>query len=103
MPLTVDIIPKMSIYERTNPYMEGKCMGFTRQKVWVMGYWRLWVMGCISPRTNLVDGKTYGLSQVMGYLKYGLWQVRLYTVYIKPGANQLALTVFRDQTYCQLQ
>ena len=78
MPLTVDIIPKMSIYERTNPYMEGKCMGFTRQKVWVMGYWRLWVMGCISPRTNLVDGKTYGLSQVMGYLKYGLWQVRLY-------------------------
>ncbi len=28
-------------------------------------------MGCISPRTNLVDGKTYGLSQVMGYLKYG--------------------------------
>ncbi len=65
--------------------------------------WGLWVMGCVSPRTNLVDGKTYGLSQVMGYLKYGLWQVRLYTVYIKPGANQLALTVFRDQTYCQLQ
>jgi hypothetical protein len=49
-----------------------KCMGFASQKVWVMGYEGVWVMGSNSPPTNLVDQKFYGLWESMGYQSYGL-------------------------------
>jgi len=43
-----------------------------------MGYGALWFMVCISPPTKSVDRLSYGISQVMGFHKYGLRQVRLY-------------------------
>jgi hypothetical protein len=35
-------------------------------------------MGSNFLRTNLVDEKSYAISRVMGYLKYGIREVRLY-------------------------
>ena len=35
-------------------------------------------MLCISPPTNLVDTKCYGIREVMGLQRYGLREVRLY-------------------------
>ena len=49
-----------------------KCMGFTLQPVWVMGYKGVWVMGSNFPPTNLVGQKFYGLEESMGYESYGL-------------------------------
>ena len=37
-------------------------------------------MLCISPPTNLVDTKCYGIREVMGLQRYGLREVRLYSV-----------------------
>ncbi len=46
--------------------------GFPRKGygLWVIEV--LWVMVCISLRTNSVDGKKYGLYGGMGYEGYGL-------------------------------
>ena len=52
-----------------------KPMGFGWGGVWGMGMGGLWVMLCISPPTNLVDTKCYGIREVMGLQRYGLREV----------------------------
>ena len=37
-------------------------------------------MGCNFLQTKLVDQKSYGILEVMGYDRYGLRQVQLYKV-----------------------
>lgn len=43
----------------------------------LLGITELWAITELPPRTNLVDRKTYGLVQTMGYHSYGLEQSRL--------------------------
>ena len=45
---------------------------WTPKRVWVIGYWRVWVMLIKSLRTNLGVTKMYGLLESMGYQGYGL-------------------------------
>lgn len=52
--------------------MEGKCMGFSPLRGMAYGVSGVWVMDQKPLRTNSVDRIFYGVSQVMGYLIYGL-------------------------------
>ncbi len=69
MPLIVNIVPKMSIYERTDPYMEGKFMGFG---LWVPEVMHLWVMhyGLHFPANQL--GGRQNLWPITGYQLWGI-------------------------------
>ena len=55
--------------------------GFFSKKYGLLSITGLWVFGPKLLRTNSVDLKMYGISQVMGYDRYGLWQVWLYSEY----------------------
>ena len=52
-------------------------MGQNGYGIWGMA--DLWVMVSKSLRTELVDSDFYGVWEVMGYTRYGLRGVRLYT------------------------
>ena len=59
----------------TYGFFPGGAMGYG-----LLRYYILWVMVCISLRTNSVDSKRYGLYGGMGYEGYGLRGSRLYTL-----------------------
>ena len=59
-------------------------MGFAHQG--------LWVMGCKSLPTNLVDPKEYGISGVMGYQVHGLREFQLYHHLWSTSESWLLLT-----------
>jgi hypothetical protein len=54
--------------------------------LWVIG--ELWVMGQNSLRTKLVTMKMYGLSESMGYERYGLRESRLYKITVEDPDHQ---------------
>jgi hypothetical protein len=49
-----------------------KLWGFLPKWYGLWGIEDLWVMGCKSPRTELVDQKSYGIREFMGYQRHGL-------------------------------
>ena len=61
----------MSIYAHSNPYMEGKCMGFCSTVVWVMGYGRIMGFGSKIP-ANRVGGRDF-LWVMAGYGLPRVW------------------------------
>ena len=61
----------MSIYAHSNPYMEGKCMGFCSTEVWVMGYGRIMGFGSKIP-ANRVGGRDF-LWVMAGYGLPRVW------------------------------
>ena len=54
--------------------MGWKVWLFALEKVWIMGFCRVMGFWAFLVRTMLVEAKMYGVSQVMGYDPYGLWQ-----------------------------
>ncbi len=70
----------MSIYAHSNPYMEGKCMGFCSTEVWVMGYGRIMGFGSKIP-ANRVGGRDF-LWVMAGYGLPRVWVKTGSTVHV---------------------
>ena len=70
--------------------------GFFLKLVWIMGYYRFMGFGCKIHIHQLGGLKSYGFSQVMGYHKYGVLQVWLYSAIVFNTTTMTQQLVFRS-------